>query len=116
MARLTTRCNQLEDENSNVKRQLVEANKELVSATEVRTTEVKTIKATSNATIAELRNSLSIATNELQSSQELLKAKEIDVHRYLHILQSDENRLESKLRAEVTIIQFQMIFLNVLKT
>lgn len=100
-SRLSTRNSQLEEENTNVKRQLAEANKELVSATEVRTTEVKAIKASSNATIAELRNALSVATNELQCSQELLKSKEQDLIRYVTLLQSDENRLEAKLRAEV---------------
>lgn len=103
MNRLTSRVSMLEEENANVKRQLAEANKELVSATEVRTAEVKTMKASSNATIAELRSALSVATNELQCSQELLRSKESDLQRYVHMLQSDENRLEAKLRAEVRL-------------
>lgn len=102
MARLTTRCSLLEEENTNVKRQLSEANKELVNATEVRSTEVKAIKTSSSTTIAELRNSLAVATNELQCSQELLLSKDADLQRYVLMLKSDDNRLESKMRAEVS--------------
>lgn len=101
LARLTTRCTFLEEENANVKRQLAEANKELVSATEIRTSEVKLLKAGTNLTIAELRNNLSVATNELQCCEELLKSKDSDLQRYLALLQSDDNRLEAKLRIEV---------------
>ena len=102
MARLTTRCSLLEEENTNVKRQLSEANRELVNATEVRSTEVKAIKASSSTTIAELRNSHAVATNELQCCQELLLSKEADLQRYVAMLRSDENRLEAKMRAEVS--------------
>lgn len=109
VARLTNRVNNLEEENTNIKRQLGEANKELVSAAEIRTNEVKALKTASNSTINELREALAIANNDLQCTQELLKSKEAEAQRYVSMLMSDENRLESKLKAEVEQININIL-------
>ena len=108
MSRLTTRCSFLEEENANVKRQLTEANRELVSASEIRTTEVKAIKTSTNATIAELRSALSVSSNELQGSQEYVKSKEQSNQRHTMMLQSEISRLENKIRAEVYRFVYSM--------
>jgi hypothetical protein len=99
--RLASKSTNLEKECADLKMELAELNKQLLSQADLHSAESKFFKNATNITINELREEVASLSAELIASKDLVKSKEIELSKLILSFQNEEARLESKIRHEV---------------
>lgn len=99
--RASAQCTTAEEKCEGLAKELAALQARLASSEELHTTERRRYKETTDDMLAKLRLELNAASTQVISYEEVVKNKDSEIQRLVNALQSEESRLESRLKVQM---------------
>jgi predicted nucleic acid-binding Zn-ribbon protein len=99
--RSSAQCTTAEEKCEGLAKELAALQSSFAASEELHATETRRYKETTEAMLAKLQSELNTASTRLISYEDIVKNKDTEIQRLVNTLQSEESRLETRLKVQV---------------